>query len=65
VLAWLGMLTQVCNDGSTGGVYLRLSPTNSTTWVLFQEGGGWCTTKAGCQVGHDCRLALNPFQRRA
>jgi len=38
----------VCLDGSNPGFYHRRSPTNSTGWVVYFKGGGWCKSPADC-----------------
>ena len=46
--ALFAFLEQVCNDGTPSGMYLRLSPSGSKTWVVHQMGGDWCTDAAKC-----------------
>lgn len=36
-----------CNDGSASGFYYLPSPT-STTWIIHQQGGGWCYNATTC-----------------
>lgn len=38
----------VCNDGSAAGFYLRESPSKSSVWIVFLEGGGWCWDEKSC-----------------
>ena len=43
----------VCLDGSPGGYYIRQPLRKSgaddpTGWVVFHQGGGWCTSDEGC-----------------
>ena len=40
--------TSRCLDGSVAGFYYRASPTNSSSWVVFLQGGGSCATFADC-----------------
>lgn len=37
-----------CLDGSRAGYYYRASPSNSSKWVVFLQGGGSCATYADC-----------------
>jgi STAM-binding protein len=37
-----------CLDGSPYGFYFRPSPTNSTKWTIFINGGGWCYDEIDC-----------------
>ena len=37
-----------CLDGSPYGVYHRTSPTGSTKWTMFLQGGGWCYDEKDC-----------------
>ena len=37
-----------CLDGSPYGVYHRPSPTNSTKFTMFLQGGGWCYNERDC-----------------
>lgn len=37
-----------CNDGSPAGYYWKPSATGSSTWIVFQEGGGWCFDAKSC-----------------
>ena len=37
-----------CLDGSPYGVYFRASPTRSTAWTIFLQGGGWCYDEQDC-----------------
>ena len=41
-------LSAVCNDGSTAVYYFKASPTKSTTWVLYLQGGGFCFDDKSC-----------------
>jgi len=36
----------VCLDGSPGGYYLKRG--DPKRWILFMQGGGWCTSTEGC-----------------
>mmetsp|Transcript_25035 Transcript_25035/g.72421 ORF Transcript_25035/g.72421 Transcript_25035/m.72421 type:complete len:434 (-) Transcript_25035:135-1436(-) len=41
----------VCLDGSPGGYYLRrplVATANSSKFLVFHEGGGWCGSDANC-----------------
>eukprot|EP00035_Acanthoeca_spectabilis_P012007 m.211954 g.211954 ORF g.211954 m.211954 type:complete len:139 (+) comp15501_c0_seq1:3066-3482(+) len=38
----------VCLDGSPGGYYIRPGTPNNSRWVVFHQGGGWCTNDEGC-----------------
>ena len=38
----------VCNDGTQSGYYFHRSPTQSTTWIVHANGGGWCYDKKTC-----------------
>ena len=38
----------VCLDGTPGAYYFHKSPTGSTTWQLYFEGGGWCYNELDC-----------------
>eukprot|EP00802_Teleaulax_amphioxeia_P016616 Tamp_16739.p1 GENE.Tamp_16739~~Tamp_16739.p1 ORF type:complete len:446 (+),score=97.56 Tamp_16739:138-1340(+) len=38
----------VCNDGSRGAYYVHHNP-ESTTWLVFLQGTGWCWDKASCE----------------
>ena len=40
--------TALCLDGSNGAFYFQRSPVASTTWQIFQEGGGWCYDEMEC-----------------
>ena len=37
-----------CLDGSSSGYYYRASPSNSTVWVVYLQGGGACYSYADC-----------------
>ena len=42
-----------CNDGSSGGYYFRpavedASAAERATWILHQQGGGWCWDDLSC-----------------
>ena len=37
----------VCLDGSPGAFYVHLAP-NSSGWLIFFEGGGWCHHQGPC-----------------
>ena len=39
----------VCNDGTQSGYYVKLSETGSNTWIVHQEGGGWCYDSVSCK----------------
>jgi len=45
--------TAVCLDGSSAGYYLR--DNNSSNWLLFFEGGGWCYDQA-CEATYEGTL---------
>ena len=38
-----------CSDGSPAGYYLAPSASNSTTWIVFLEGGG-CASRLSPQL---------------
>lgn len=38
----------ICNDGTQSGYYFLPSPSGSTTWIIHQEGGGWCYDSSSC-----------------
>jgi hypothetical protein len=38
----------VCLDGSPGGYQIRRGAPDSTRWVVFHQGGGWCTSDESC-----------------
>jgi hypothetical protein len=38
----------VCLDGSPGAYYIRRGVPENKRWVVFFEGGGWCTSDASC-----------------
>jgi hypothetical protein len=38
----------VCLDGSPGGYYIRRGMPQNKRWVIFFEGGGWCTDEQSC-----------------
>ena len=38
----------VCLDGSPGGYQIRRGKPGSKRWVVFHQGGGWCTSDEGC-----------------
>lgn len=37
----------MCLDGSPGGFYFRPNPA-SKSWVVFHQGGGWCSSPDNC-----------------
>ena len=37
----------LCNDGSPGGYYANLVD-DSSVWLFFQRGGGWCYDQKSC-----------------
>ncbi len=37
----------VCLDGSPGGLYIDVGA-EAGRWVVFQEGGGWCSSAEAC-----------------
>ncbi|XP_065184285.1 palmitoleoyl-protein carboxylesterase NOTUM-like [Sycon ciliatum] len=39
-----------CNDGSPSGFYLQRPTIDSTTWVIYLEGGDFCADAASCQT---------------
>ena len=39
----------LCNDGTMSGYWFRASPTNSSVWIVHQQGGGWCYDSASCK----------------
>mmetsp|Transcript_21245 Transcript_21245/g.50337 ORF Transcript_21245/g.50337 Transcript_21245/m.50337 type:complete len:526 (-) Transcript_21245:25-1602(-) len=39
-----------CLDGSMADFYYKPGPGESTTWIIYMEGGGFCSTKAECQM---------------
>eukprot|EP00035_Acanthoeca_spectabilis_P032346 m.18374 g.18374 ORF g.18374 m.18374 type:complete len:573 (+) comp5309_c0_seq2:589-2307(+) len=43
-----GDLSPACLDGSPYGVYFRPSPTRSSAWTVFLQGGGWCYDESDC-----------------
>lgn len=47
----------LCNDGSTGGYYIREATSEHHTdkWIFYLEGGGWCWNSTSCLN----RLVLN------
>lgn len=48
-ITWLPASTQAaCLDGSPYGFYHVPSPSNSTKWTVFLEGGGWCVDETDC-----------------
>lgn len=40
--------TVTCNDGSVAGYYLKKSA-HSRDWIVFLEGGGFCSNLTSCQ----------------
>ena len=38
----------VCLDGSPGGYQIRPGAPGDTRWVVFHQGGGWCTSDTSC-----------------
>jgi hypothetical protein len=38
----------VCNDGTPAGYYPAAGAAGSQTWILFLEGGSWCSSDADC-----------------
>ena len=40
----------VCLDGSPPGLYFRAAPgaASATSWVIYLQGGAWCTSVADC-----------------
>ena len=53
----------VCNDGSGAGYYVQKSLSNSTDWLIFQEGGGWVYDSTSCLYrppGTWCSLIVHP-----
>ena len=42
----------VCLDGSPGGGYIRRGDPDK--WVVFHQGGGWCSSDAGCAQRANC-----------
>eukprot|EP00051_Salpingoeca_urceolata_P017951 m.249285 g.249285 ORF g.249285 m.249285 type:complete len:251 (-) comp19087_c5_seq1:55-807(-) len=47
--ATLAKHNAVCNDGTPSGYYMSRSPTNSTKWVVYLEGGGLCYDLHTCK----------------
>ena len=43
-----GPTDPACLDGSKYGVYFRKSPSASTKWTIFLQGGGWCYNERDC-----------------
>lgn len=41
-----------CLDGSPGGGYIRRG--NPKKWIIFHQGGGWCTSDASCAQRANC-----------
>lgn len=39
----------VCNDGSPSGYYWKAGRTDTRTWIVDLEGGGWCTDEKECK----------------
>ena len=46
----------VCLDGTPGGYYVRRGAPGNKRWVLFFEGGGWCTDDVSCAARAHTRL---------
>jgi hypothetical protein len=38
----------LCNDGSAAGYYPAAGATGSQAWIVFLEGGSWCSSDADC-----------------
>lgn len=52
---WLGAVDElaVCNDGTEGAYYMKLSETGSDTWVVYLGGGGMCYDEVSCAARWD------------
>lgn len=59
---WLSSLSKfkdaVCTDGSPAGYYIRRS-VQSSTWLVYLQGGGWCYDEASCNVRCGPSFAVN------
>ncbi|CAJ1399077.1 unnamed protein product [Effrenium voratum] len=53
----LALCGSVGTDGSPAVYYWKASETNSSTWVVDLEGGGWCDSAADC----DAHCAEKPW----
>jgi len=40
----------VCNDGSPAAYYWRMGRPATKRWLVFLEGGGWCSSKDTCKA---------------
>ena len=48
----------VCNDGTPAIYFWKESPTNSTEWLLYFEGGEFCNDDTSCTSRlNDCHLS--------
>lgn len=39
----------VCSDGTPAGYYWKAATTNTSTWLVDLEGGGWCAGEVECR----------------
>lgn len=44
----LAQVGALCLDGTPGAFGVLKSPTNSSVWQIYQEGGGWCYDEMDC-----------------
>ncbi|XP_028162950.1 palmitoleoyl-protein carboxylesterase NOTUM [Ostrinia furnacalis] len=56
-LVWLSNSSLTCNDGSPAGYYIRRG-SDSSHWVVYLEGGGYCWDAASCGARWRRRPAL-------
>ncbi|CAG9133248.1 hypothetical protein JYU34_017448 [Plutella xylostella] len=61
-LQWLSNTSITCNDGSPAGYYIRRG-TNSSHWVVYLEGGGYCWDARSCAARWRRRPGLMSSRR--
>ena len=55
-----------CRDGSPGGYYLRThntkgEPADPKKWIIFAQGGGWCSSDENCAERARSKLGSSKF----
>ena len=53
-----------CNDGTAAGYYLHMSPTNSTKWMIYLEGGGLCYDLESCTKRPKILTSSTPWPKQ-
>ena len=50
----------VCLDGTPGGYYISRGA-DPTKWIVFHQGGGWCSSLENCAARAGTKLGSSSF----